>query len=173
MKRLCHALLLSAGLAGAAEPPTLELGVLVSGVVERVDARVGQRVKAGELLLRLEAAPFQARVAAARARVAARRAALDQARRDLTRAEELYEQTLLSDYELASARRAELAARADLAEAEAALTEARLALARSRLRAPVAGRVVEVRSWPGQAVQNACAIQPLILLEPEKEKTAP
>ncbi len=169
MKKLCCVLLLAAGLATAAEPTPLELGVLVSGVVDEVKVRPGQQVKAGEILLRLEAAPFRARLAVAQARVAARRAALDEARRDLTRAEELYEQTLLSDYELATARRAELEARADLAEAEAALTDARLALARSRLRAPVAGRVVAVRSWSGQAVQNACRIQPLVLLRPEKE----
>ncbi len=169
MRHLCMLMLVC--LAGsalplrAAEPVTL--GLLVSGQVAEVRVAEGARVKKGELLLRLDEAPFRARLREARARLRAARVEEKQMAREFERARELYDRTLLSDYELQSAEVAWLKARAALRGAERGLVEARLDLERSRLQAPFAGRVVKVRAYVGQPVRNDFRIQPLVELAPE------
>ena len=140
------------------------LGVLVSGEVAEVLARRGVAVRKGQLLVRLEEAPFRARLGAAEARLRAEEAALRQADRELERARELYERTLLSDYELQEAEVAQLQARARRAGAWSRLVEARTDLARARLRAPFDGRVGRVFAYPGMVVQNSQQVQPLLEL---------
>ncbi len=147
-----------------AQDEAVALGVLESGIVAEVDARAGQRVEQGASLLHLDPRDFEARLAAARARlhdVSARHA---EARRELKRARELYERTLLSDHERQVAANDEAFARARRDAARAELKLAELALERSRLRAPFAGVVVRVLARAGMAVRNDLRIEPLLYL---------
>jgi len=150
----------------------VELGVLVSGEVAEVLVKQGQRVQKGQLLLKLDEALFRARVSAAEARFRADEAALQQAERELERARELYDRTLLSDYELQEAEVAQLQARAERAEAWSRLLAAKTDLGRARLRAPFAGRIARIVTYPGQAVQNSQQVQPLLELVEEEERRA-
>jgi len=149
--------------AVAGEEP-VGLGVLVSGEVAEVVVKPGQRVVAGDLLVKMDERLFKARVAEARARLAAAQAALEQAGRELERAQELYERALLSDYELKEAEVSHLKARAERAAAAGRLLEAQIELEHCRLLAPFDGRVARVIAWKGLQVQNSQRIQPLVEL---------
>lgn len=146
----------------------VELGLLVSGEVEEVLVARGQQVGKGQLLLKLEPSLFRARVNEAEARLRVADAALRQAERELERARELYDRTLLSDYELQEAEVAHLEARSRRAEAQSRMLAARKDLERTRLHAPFAGRVGRVLAYPGQAVQNSQRVQPLLELTREE-----
>ncbi len=161
--------------AGAGEcrqsPGCVELGVLVSGEVAEVLVKQGAAVQKGELLLKLDETLFRARVSAAESRLQADEAQLRQAERELERARELYDRTLLSDYELQEAEVAQLQAKARRTEAWSRLVEARQDLQRARLHAPFTGRVSRVFAYPGQVLQNSQRVRPLLELVREAENS--
>ena len=142
----------------------LALGTLVSGVVAEVKVREGQQVKAGDVLIVLDQREFRARLDSARAVASRARALFAEALREEERAQELYDRGLLSDHELQKAQIGSLEARARKAQAAAEQTQAELDLERSRIRAPRDGRIVEMKAWRGQPVQNALTVQPLVVL---------
>lgn len=154
----CLLFLTTASLAGEG----VKLGVLVSGEVAEIRVARGQEVEKGELLLRLDDTLFKARVSETQVRLKAAEAVLRQADRELERARELYERTLLADYELQQAQVARLQAEAEVFAARARLLEARTDLHRTQLQAPFAGRIARVFAYRGQMVQNSLQVQPLI-----------
>lgn len=145
--------------------PTLELALPVSGVVDKPLVFAGQRVAKGELLLSLSQREFDLAVKAAKAKRDAAVPARDEAERELERAEELYERTVLSDHQLQLAKNDALAARARFDEAQAGLDRALLDRQRSHLHAPFDLRVLELLSWPGQVVLAKWQTRPLVLVE--------
>lgn len=130
----------------------VELGVPVSGVVESVTVRPGQTVDKGALLLQLDRSVFQAEAEAARATVKALEGSRDEARRELERAETLYEETVLSDHDLQLARLAFDRAEADYQQARARLVKARFDLDHASLTAPFAARVLERHIMPNEVL---------------------
>lgn len=149
-----------------------ELGLAVSGIVEVVHVAPGTRVRQGDVLLELERTPFEAAVM--RAEAALKRAAADrtEANRDHEQAKELYDRTVLSTVELENARLRAERAEAEHQAATARLQEARYQLARSRLVAPFAGRVLDVRVQSGEAVVSRLESRPLVSLVEEGEYVA-
>lgn len=164
------------GSAGAATVPALldwdretVLSLPVKGVVTRLEVRPGDTVKKGRLLLELDQRPFRNRVEALVAKLRKLEAVLQEAKRELERAEELYDRTVLSEHELQVTKNAHIAAQADYEAGRAELTAARLALEYSRLRAPFALRVLECRVAVGQTV--AADLQPTPVLRVAAEDT--
>lgn len=139
-----------------------DLALSVSGLVGQVEARPGQTVRQGDLLLALQPALFKARVAEARAEMERATEEEADARKDLERANELYARTVSSTTELDAARLRQARARAGLAAAQARLEQARQLLAESELRAPFDGVVLDRRAEPGMAVSAQC--QPPVLI---------
>jgi len=142
----------------------VELGTLVSGMVSEVHVRPGQRVNKGDSLVSLDDRGFSSQVARCVAEQRHAQAMLEEAKREDERAAELYDRTLLSDYERNLALIALQAARAAAEKARAGLTEARLALERSVVRAPFDGVVLAVNAAPGQTVVSELQSQPLVAL---------
>ena len=140
----------------------VDLATTVDGIVREVAARPGRFVAEGDVLVRLDAGEYEARVLAAQARVARAQPVFEEAQREWARAEELYERTVLSDYELQQARIAFAAARADRDEALAQRMEAEVHLARTRIVAPFDAMVLAVSAVPGQAVVNRLRPHPLV-----------
>lgn len=140
------------------------LSTVASGMVAKVNVASGDVVERGALLLELDQRKIQAKLAAAVARREAAAQLNSEARRELDRALELYEQTLLSDHERKLAEIDLAKADAALREAEVRLTEVRLQREYSRLTAPFNGLVVEVHVQPGQAVVNRQQPMPLVTL---------
>lgn len=128
--------------SGRVEPmATVEVRSRVAGAVQEVAFTEGALVKPGDLLVAIDARPFQAAVLRAEAEVANATARLGLAQRDAARSQELLQAEAISK-EGADQRDAAVAiGTASLRAAEAALTTAKLDIAYARITAPIAGRV--------------------------------
>ncbi len=140
------------------------IGTPVSGRVESVAVEAGERVEAGQVLVRLDPRPFRIRVERARARVEGSEPGRAEARREKERAEELYDQTLLSDHERELARIAFAEADAAYRAARADWEEARLHQEYATVEAPFPALVVARDVHPGETVVNGVAPQVLVRL---------
>ncbi len=150
----------------------VELGMLVSGVVQEVYAGSGQHVLAGQALVMLDARDFEARLAGATAHLAGVLPALEEARDELERAEDLYDRTLLSEHDLELSRVAVAKLEAERAHADARIARAALRLERGTLRAPFAGIVVARRVEAGQALVSRCESRTLMVLAGDENLVA-
>lgn len=116
----------------------------VPGAVVQLDAKVGDRVKAGQLLLRLDARAADQGAAASDAQVRAARASLEVATREYQRQQQLYQKKYISQAALDRAesdfKAAKARSDAELAQAAAARTQTSFHV----VRAPYAGVVAEV-----------------------------
>lgn len=129
-----------------------DLGFQVGGkVVERL-VSVGQAVRRGQALMRIDAADLGLAVTAERANVAAARARSVQATADAARLDGLVEAGAVSAQAYEAARSAASVARAQVATAEAAARTAANAGGYALLVAPADGVVVEALAEPGQVV---------------------
>ncbi|HJV24602.1 MAG TPA: efflux RND transporter periplasmic adaptor subunit [Aromatoleum sp.] len=113
----------------------------VAGTVQAVHFREGGLVKAGDLLITIDPAPYAAEVDRATAQVAAAQARVAFTTSEHERAQHLWEQRAIAERELEERANAHRAADAELRAAQAALQSARLNLGYTQVRAPVAGRV--------------------------------
>ena len=146
----------------------VELGTLVSGVVQTVHVRPGQKVSRGDELVSLDDRGFKGEVSRHAAVLRHAEAALAEARREDERAIELYDRTVLSDFERNQALIALQSARAAAERARADLIQAQLALERSVLRAPFDGVVLAVSVASGQTIISAWQSQPLVTLADDR-----
>ena len=150
----------------------VDLGMPVSGVIESVAARPGQRVTAGDVLVRLDGREFDSRVQRWQAEHRAAQSVLAEARREDERAAELYDRTLLSDFERNQAKIALDQSLARVETTRSALVEARLARERSAIKAPFDGVVLAVNAVPGQTVVSELQVQPLVTLGDDRRLQA-
>ncbi len=148
---------------------SVEVGAQVSGRIEQVLVDFDHHVHAGQVLARFELASFtaqleqaQAGLAAAKAQVRTTGLQVAEARRDLARAQELFERGVIGRAELdtaddrldlANAQRA--AARAQLDLQSSSLALARTTMDHTEIRAPIDGIVISREVDPGQTVAAA------------------
>lgn len=142
----------------------VSLSTAISGVVSEVNVHAGDRVKRGQLLLRLDQQALRAHASQRGAELNYRRLQRAEAGKELERAEELYERTLLADHELDLARIADARAEAELKAAEAAEQQSRLDLKQSELRAPFDARVIARHVQPGQTVVTRMEAPTMLVL---------
>ena len=112
----------------------------VAGTVQGVHFREGALVKAGDLLLTIDPAPYQADVDRAEAQVAAAQARLTNTSSNHERARHLLDDHAISQREYDDALNAKSEADANLRAAQAQLQTAKLSLGYTQVRAPVSGR---------------------------------
>jgi HlyD family secretion protein len=152
---------------GIVEPvTTVQVGTYVSGPIREIHADFNSPVTKGQLVAKIDPAPFEVKVrqgdanlANARASLEKARAALRLARLTVDRNRELRGRDLVSQGELDAAESQHAQAVAQLAleeagveQAEAALEEARINLAYTDIRSPVDGVVVSRSVDVGQTV---------------------
>jgi RND family efflux transporter MFP subunit len=116
----------------------------VPGAVVQVDVRVGDRVQAGQVLLRIDSRAAEQATLAGDAQVQAARAALDVASKDVERQRQLFGRNYISQ---AALERAESAFKVTQAQVNAQVAQAGAARTQTGLhvvRAPYAGVVAEV-----------------------------
>jgi RND family efflux transporter MFP subunit len=140
----------------------VELSTPVSGVVQSVNVQIGDLVKKGQVLLKLDSTAYQARVAEDQAAITRLNAEAEEAQRDLDRVQELYDRTVVSTTDLDQARLQVVKSRSALSEARARLRQNQKALDDTSIRAPFDAVVVLRQAEPGLSV--AAGLQPQMLL---------
>jgi HlyD family secretion protein len=147
---------------------TVQVGAEVSGRIATVEVDFNSRVKAGDVLARIDRSALEAQLAQTRATAAAARAALEQAKtdsaqadRNATRARLLHAEHLMSDGDEESAQSAARvaqqriqAAKAQLEAQQAAFDLARTTRNRTAIVSPIDGIVVTRNVDPGQTVAS-------------------
>lgn len=133
----------------------------VSGWVVDLAVHDNQQVRAGDLLLRLDAERYQAAVAQARAVVETRRQQLRLREHEASRRTRLGPQAISAEL-LDNAQINTQIARGEYQEAEAALKLAELNLARTELRAPRSGQVTNLTLAQGNHVESGQALMALV-----------
>jgi multidrug efflux system membrane fusion protein len=124
----------------------------VSGAVQAVHFREGSLVKAGDLLVTIDPAPYQSEVARVEAQVAAAQARVAFTQSEAQRAKSLWDDRAIAKREFDERDNAAREAAANLRAAQAALQSAQLSLGYTRVRAPVAGRVGKIEVTQGNLV---------------------
>lgn len=124
----------------------------VAGALQSVHFQEGALVKAGDLLITIDPAPYAAEVDRAQAQVVAAQARLDLARSEQDRAQRLWDESAIAKRELDERVNARQEAEANVRAAQAALQSARLSLGYTQVRAPVSGRVGKLEVTSGNLV---------------------
>lgn len=136
---------------------TATVRVRVDGLLQSVHFTEGQPVKAGDVLARIDPAPFEVALAQAQGQLQRDRALLDNARLAARRLAELVRQDAASQQEL-EAQQAQVAQfEGTLKVDQAAVDDARLKLSYTRVTAPVSGRIGLRQVDPGNMVRSTDA----------------
>ena len=163
---------------------TVQVGSQVSGMIESLHADFNSKVKAGQVVARVDPFPYRARrdqaeanLANANASVAKARSDLAQRKREMERAKALVGQQFVSQNEMDVALTAYEGAGAQLKLAEAAVKQAAAALEAAELdlkytviRSPVDGVVISRLVEVGQRISANFSIPTLFLIAEDVTK---
>jgi membrane fusion protein (multidrug efflux system) len=157
---------------------TIETGPLVSGTLEAADSAIvraqlggtvqkigpelGQSVRKGELLARIDAGALGAQASSARAQLAAAQAQLDVARREVERSRALVAAGAIPRRDLEQAESRIEAQRATVDQARAQLSSSADQLADANVRAPMTGVVAQRAVNTGDVVTPGATLYQII-----------
>lgn len=161
-----------------AKSQNIAIGTALSGIVQQVMVKVGDKVAAGTPLFRLDEREALAELAVRKADWARAKAAVGEAEASvvdtktlLALVEAVTDRRAISTEELDRRRNAHQiakarldSARAQVLQADAALTAAQTTLDRLVVRAPVDGMVLQVNVRPGEFAQASLNPTPLMVL---------
>lgn len=139
-------------LAQTSASRAVELRARVQGVIVERTFTEGTRVRAGDVLLRIDPRPYQAALDAAAARVVEAEARVEESARAVARKRQLVESEAIARRELDDALTAQALADAQLARARAELAQAQLDLEFTTITAPFDGRIGKTLVEPGSMV---------------------
>ena len=142
----------------------VELSVPVSGVIQEIYVEAGQKVAKDEKLLQLDDTIFKSRVSQAVSGLKSAEEQFKEAERELNRANELYNRTVLADHDLQLAKNAFVKAKADRDKARYTLVKAKNDLKYSTLRAPFNAIVLERHAQVGMVISAELKPETLLVL---------
>lgn len=138
----------------------------VAGQIMQVHFKEGSVVKAGQLLFSIDSSQYQATVDLRKAEVAQAEANLDRASKYLDRVKKADKRSV-SESDVDTAEANALSAKAALQQAKAALKLAQIDLARTRITAPIAGRIGAALFTKGNYVSPASgALATIVQMDP-------
>jgi len=144
---------------GTVEPEgEVEVRPRIAGIVEKILVEPGDQVSEGQILVEIERELIEARVAEARARVQAAEVRVRYAGIEVERATKLQRQGASSDSAHDEARSFHETAIAMLAQSRAGLETLAVQLRHASVRAPSAGRVLDVPIEIGAAVSPVTSV---------------
>lgn len=147
----------------------IPLSTKMMGTVTQLDVEAGDRVAAGEVLVRVRSQNVQAQKRQVQARLREAKAALNNAETSFERIEALHQQESATEKEFDDARTAYERAQARVEALEGQLDEIEDTLAYATLTAPIDGYVVEKQSEEGAL---AAPGRPLVVVETVDEMKA-
>jgi HlyD family secretion protein len=137
----------------------VKINAEVSGEIIDLPVKEGQRVRKGQLLVRIKPDAYQAQVERAEAVLVMQRANLTKAEAEFKRISELFQKNLVSQAEMDLARASYQSAKAAYDQASASLKEARETLAKTFIYAPMEGVVSQLKSQLGERVSGSTFTQ--------------
>ena len=143
----------------------------VSGRITRLCVKEGERVRNGQVLAVIDQVPYQAALRTAQANVNAAQAKTETARIELQGKQALFDEQVISDYELSLARNGLAVALAELEQAKAQETDARNNLSYTEIKSPSDGVVGTLPFRIGALVSPGMA-QPLTVVSDNSEMYA-
>ena len=145
---------------GKIQPETqVKINAEVSGEITGLPVREGDRVKRGDLLVRIKPDAYQAQYERFQAAVSSSEANLLKAEAEYKRASELYEKKLVSDADMDIAKATYQSAKATFAQATASLKEARETLAKTTIYSPMDGVISQLLRELGERVSGSTFTQ--------------
>ena len=135
----------------------VEIYPQVSGKITRMAVTEGERVRKGQTLFVIDQVPYQAALQTAEANVEAARAAVATAQLTYEGKRQLFEQDVISQFELSTAENALLTAKAQEAQAEAQELSARNNLSYTTITSPTDGVVGTIPYRAGALVSSSSA----------------
>ncbi len=150
----------------------IELGPLVSGTVAEVNADVGDFVKQGAVLLRLDDKPYATKLAIREHQLASSTATRDDANDELARQQELFDIGSLSTVDLDKAIFNLAQAESNYQQAKGALDLAKLDQLHTTVTAPFDGWVVEQNTTIGQKINSSMNVPVLFVIAEANEYVA-
>jgi macrolide-specific efflux system membrane fusion protein len=135
----------------------VKVGSRISGVVKRLRANIGDRVRAGQIIAELDDAELQARLDQNLAALAKAQADLNFARLVSDRTTSLRQKQLVSEQESDQAETSVKSAEAQLKQAEANLAYARVQLGYTRITSSISGVIASVSTQEGETVSASLA----------------
>jgi membrane fusion protein (multidrug efflux system) len=136
----------------------VDLGARVTAFLTERLFEEGAEVKKGQLLYRLERAPFEADVEAKQAAIAEAEAQLENANIALARAQELFQKSVGTQVALDDALATQRTAAAQLKAAQAQLHQAQINLDYTEIRAPIDGRIGRTSVTIGNVVSPTTGV---------------
>lgn len=140
------------------------LSSLVNGVVTELHVKPGQRVKKGQILLRMQQDVFISRLRAAESLVKRNYDLFTEAKAEFQRVKEMYDNSMLSEHELELKRLAVLMAETEYKQALALQATARFQQQQSIVLAPFDAIITDVFIAQHEAVNSELKTAPLIAL---------
>jgi len=143
---------------------SVQVRAQVSGVLQHVSFREGDKVKAGQLLFQIDPRTFQAQYNQAQAALARDRAQLENARAQEQRMEPLLKREFITRQEYDVAVTSAKSLEATVQAGQAAVEQARIQLEFSRMVAPISGRTGQLAVKPGNLVIASGGGVPLVTI---------
>src|SRR5262245_18477113 len=152
--------------AGVVESSTenIEIGTPESGIVSAIYVKWGDRVHASDPLFKIDDRDMQGKLLIALAKVKEAQANLDKAKNLLKVAEGLRPGSSISEVEMANRRFDAAINEAVLGSASAQVEEIKIEIDRRTIRAPVSGRVLQIKTRLGEFALSGTLSTPLMLL---------
>lgn len=145
---------------GKIQPVTqVKINAEVSGEIIDLPVREGQRVRKGQLLVRIKPDAYQAGFERAQAALAINQANLSKAEAEYKRVTELFGKKLVSDAEMDIAKASFQSAKASYDQSSASVKEARETLAKTTVYSPMDGVVSQLISELGERVSGSTFTQ--------------
>lgn len=143
---------------------TVQVGTQVSGQVTALYADFNDRVRAGQLIARIDPTLQEQAVRESQSSLGRAQADLERAEREFERNQALHAQQVITDAEFNTVQYNLAVSRASLTSAEVSLERARQNLAYTEIYSPIDGIVVERNVEPGQTVAASMSAPQLFLI---------
>lgn len=157
------------GIVKAQVGAQVKIGARATGVLDSVPVKVGDRVKKGDLIAKIDARELEARIAEARANYEQSLAKLRYMEKNLPRQRSLVKKKLAAQDTLDVALQDADMARHSVASSKAKLRTLEVQLSYTRIYSPIDGVVSQVAAQEGETIVSGLSVSNLItVLDPAK-----